>query len=117
MSADDNINDDLSAVGARENLWRAVLLNTIDEAVRGAVVGVGDVPTRIRLINEARDYLTKATRDFDLVCSLAGLEPEAVRERAVLLINGAPSPEALATTLRRPARPSHSVDTQHEASL
>ncbi len=117
MITDENINDDLSAVGARENLWRAVLLHTIDEAVRGAVVGVDKANERIKLIIAAREYLMKPNRDFDLVCSLAGLEPEAVRERAVRLINEAPSPEALATTLRRPARPSRSVDKQHEASL
>ncbi len=96
-----DINDDLSAVGARENLWRAVLLNTIEEAVHGAVVGVGEAKERIKLITAAREYLAKPSRDFDPVCSLAGLEPDAVRERAVRLINEAPSPEALATTSRR----------------
>lgn len=121
MTDDHDFNDDLTVIDARENLWRAVLLNTIEEAVHGGVAGISDAKERLQLIVKAREYLTKSSRDFGIVCTLAGLDPEAVRDRAIRLIAEAPSPEELATTSRRITKPSATkpgpkprVEVRHE---
>ena len=71
-------NEDLDVVEGRENLWRAVLALTIAEA-SGRVIS-GETPrNRARITAEARDYLTLPNENFNIVCSLAGLDPDAVR--------------------------------------
>ncbi|PZX46438.1 hypothetical protein LX76_04651 [Cereibacter changlensis] len=49
----------------------------------------------MREIRHARIYLTKPNRDFNDVCHLAGVDPQATRERLTKLIAEAPSPEEL----------------------
>lgn len=71
--------EDLGVVEGRENLWRAVLAQTIAEA-SGRVVSPNSPSHRASVIRKARDYITIPNDDFDTVCSLAGLDPEAVRE-------------------------------------
>lgn len=94
--------DCLSAPKANENLWRAVLTNAIEEAVSGITRGQYSNPKhRIAQIAEARDYILKPNKDFDTVCSLAGLDPEAVRDRIAPQIAAAPSPEQLLSDVRR----------------
>ncbi|MCZ7907749.1 hypothetical protein O9X94_00385 [Agrobacterium leguminum] len=94
--------DDELHVDGQEILWRAVLMNAIDEAVRGPSMSV-DKTAKIRIyhIEQARIYLTRPNRDFETVCALAGLDPDAVRERVTKQIAEAPSPEELAVTKRR----------------
>ncbi|WP_320202370.1 hypothetical protein [Agrobacterium rosae] len=103
MTPDDiTYNDDLSAIDARENLWRAVLFNAIDEAVRGVSQSSYFSPIqRVALIKDARDYITVPNKDFNTVCSLAGLDPEAVREHVTKQIAAAPTAEELAITPRQ----------------
>lgn len=94
-------NEDLGAIDGRENLWRAVLTQAIAEA-SGKVVVNGDTPaSRPRTIAQARAYLTEYNRDFNMVCSLAGLDPDAAREGLKRQFANAPSPEALAAMSRR----------------
>lgn len=98
-----DFHDGLSAVQGRENLWRAVLMNAIEEAVFGiSRSNYGSLSRRAAMIKDARDYVTIPNKDFDMVCSLAGLDPEAVRERVARRIAEAPTPEALVSAPRKP---------------
>lgn len=97
-------NDDLGAIEGREDLWRAVLMQTIAEA-RGRVANGGDSPAnRQRIIREARDYITIPNRDFDIVCSLAGLNPEAVREGLARQLADALTLDPLTQPVPKPRR-------------
>ncbi len=60
-----------------EALWREVLLIALTDALHGiaANASIDDV----RRPMDARDYILVPNPDFTLVCSLADLEPEAVR--------------------------------------
>ncbi len=112
-----DFNDDLSAVQGRENLWRAVLANAIEEAVYG--VSRSHYENRKRragLITEARAYVTRQNKDFDMVCYLAGLEPQAVRDRVTKQIAAAPSPEELAAVKRRVRKPKPGVPSNFAPS-
>ena len=104
-------NEDLGMVDGRENLWRAVLMQTIAEA-SGKVVSGLTPAGRALVIAEARDYILKPNRDFNEVCSLAGLDPDAVREGVKRQLGDDPAapapdkpenvePAASAPTLRR----------------
>jgi len=101
--------DDLISQADCENLWRRVLAMAVEDALQGKKMGSDTAASRVRLIQQARDYITIPNRDFNEVCSLAGLDPEAVRERVVPMIAAAPSPEELAdreasSRLNRPSR-------------
>ena len=77
-------------------LWCEVLLQQILDALYGA--RGSDIPKKNRalLTRQARAYLTTPSRDFNNVCYLIGVDPEAARERLSAAINKAPSPEELA---------------------
>lgn len=77
-------------------LWCEVLLQQITDAIYGA--RGSDIPKKDRALitRQARAYLTTPSRDFNSVCYLIGIDPEAARERLTLAISKAPSPEALA---------------------
>lgn len=101
--------DNLTSRADCENLWQQVLLQAVNDAVRGISGGGESAMTRARLIQQTRDYITIPNRDFNEVCSLAGMDPEAVRERVKPMIDAAPSPEELAghdspSRLKRPSR-------------
>lgn len=101
-----HFDDDLSAIDARENLWREVIAVTIRDALFG--VSTGDsIETRIRQTYEARSYLTVKNRDFEEVCYLAGLDPAAAREHLSRQIDKAPSPDALLSVNKRTGKPTN----------
>lgn len=109
----DEFNDDLSAIQGRENLWRAVLMNALEEAISGVNRGdYNDPLRRATLIREARNYVTVPNSDFDIVCSLAGLDPEAVRECAAKQIAVAPTPEELVLSPRKSRNASREKGTR-----
>jgi hypothetical protein len=88
--------------GAAElQLWCAVLLNVIEDAQRTITDGMS-VGDRADIIS-ARDYLTKPNRDFNLVCSLAGLDPTAVRDRLLFPFKEHAPTYATTQTRGRPA--------------
>lgn len=102
-----NTYDDEMHPGDAKALWAAVLHQALRDAVHGAAVCGTDAAgpeTRLRLTTEARDYLTRPNSDFNEVCYLAGLDPVAVRERAIQLIAAAPLPEELFKTSPKPAK-------------
>lgn len=70
-------------------LWQEVLLCQVDDALHGPS-GVSGLENRIRAIKDARIFLTKPNRDFDQLCTLAGVEPDATRERLSKQIADAP---------------------------
>lgn len=94
MSAE--YHDELTLPQARINLWAQVLAQAITDATKGLNAGRFEPQRQLREIEEVRRYLTQPNRGFNEVCHLAGLEPEAVRERATKLIEAAPSAEQLA---------------------
>ncbi len=97
-----DFDDNLSATEARENLWRSVLVNAIEEAIFGiSRSNYSNPKTRVTHIIEARAYVTVPNRDFDMVCSLAGLDPDAVRERVAQQLATAASPEELLNSASR----------------
>ena len=56
---------------AEERLWRAVIARTLEEWVRGP----------LSFSRKAEHYLFKDNRDFQTVCSSAGMNPEYLRSR------------------------------------
>jgi hypothetical protein len=56
---------------AEERLWRAVIARTLEEWVRG--------PLRYRRI--AEEFLFHDNKDFQSVCSSAGMDPRSLREK------------------------------------
>lgn len=108
--------DDLTMPGACTSMWSQVLMLTVSDATIGVAKGSASLPQRRREIAEARDYLTIPNRDFNEVCHLAGLDPVAIRERAIRLIANAPSIESLADNPIVPGR-HHRAQPQHEATV
>ncbi len=92
--------DDLTSRADCENLWQRVLLQAVEDAIHG-VRGSERTVMRARMIRQARAWLTIPNRDFNEVCSLAGLDPEAVREAVTKQLATAPTPEALSAPKRR----------------
>jgi hypothetical protein len=81
-------------MSAETRLWQAVLYQAVDDAIHGAALG-GSVTTKLRSIEEARSFLTKPSRDLDLVCSSAGFDMTVIVERMRKLIADAPPVEEL----------------------
>ena len=68
-------------------LWQAVLARAVEDAVHGVPVS-GVLPERREFeTQEARRFLTRPSADLDLVCTFAGVDPEAVRDRMRLRID------------------------------
>jgi len=82
---------------AQRDLWQAVLMQAIHDALHGVSTGDGTASkaARIRMTEETRDYLTIPSQDLSTVCNLAGLDPVAVMERMRKQIAAAPTPEEL----------------------
>ncbi|MTD98788.1 hypothetical protein GIY56_00630 [Paracoccus sp. YIM 132242] len=76
-------------------LWQAVLLRTVADAVLG-VSQESNRDTRIRICEEARRYLTSPSRDLSEVCALADMDMNAVIEKMRNQIAQAPTPKELA---------------------
>ena len=90
---------------AEQLLWLAVLVQALDDAL-GQVVAVSRPEHKAVLRNEAINWFRGNGRDFQDVCLSAGLDPAAVRERALKLINGAPMPRRRRQRKPHPARQS-----------
>lgn len=83
------------AFNPESTLWQEVLRASIEDALSGPP----ETRTWEAFVYEcqkARDYLTTPSKDFSLVCTLAGLDAEAVMDRIRKQIANAPSPEELA---------------------
>ena len=87
-----------------ETLWCEVLSLAISDALTGASSASKCRATRIHEIERNRKYLTVQNTDFDIVCSLAGVDPVATREHLISRIADAPAPEALISVKRRAQR-------------
>ena len=87
--------DDAGLIDASKNLWHSVLLLAINDALHGPSRFSGGKNNWRRMIDEARTYITAPNKDFNETCSLAGLDPKAVRERVSALIAQAPSAEEI----------------------
>ena len=82
-------------------LWQAVLQRQVDDALSGPQ---GILPSNsVGTIKAARRYLTSRGKGLDMVCTLAGLDPQAVVEAMRIRIAAAPSPEHLAQHHRHKA--------------
>lgn len=76
----------MSAVESERDrqLWISVIALAIDDATATAAAGAQG--NKELLCHQARSWLTKPNADFNEVCHLAGLDPQAVREGAVRYI-------------------------------
>lgn len=77
------------------DLWREVLTAQISDALEGVRGLKADRANRIRQVKEARQFLTTQSKDLDIICSFAGIDPDALRSRMKPMIADAPSPERL----------------------
>lgn len=93
-------------------LWAEVLSVAIIDALTGVVGLSGSADEKVRAIEEARAYLLQPNRDFEIVCGLAGLDPDAVRDRLTTQIAHAPTPEQIVHRSGRPKANRRSVRTQ-----
>lgn len=77
-------------------LWAEVLLLAVEDALHG-VPSINGTPRdqRISRTKSARSYFSSPTSDFPAVCHLAGVDPDAVRDRLKPMIQSAPIPEEL----------------------
>ncbi|MDH6265640.1 hypothetical protein M2360_001030 [Rhizobium sp. SG_E_25_P2] len=94
------------------DLWRAVLLTAIEDAVHGPP-HAGSHTQKLREIGAARAYILKPNPDFAEVCTLAGCDPEAVRDRVAVMISKAPSPDTLAAAQEK-KKPIHTVRSSRQ---
>ena len=85
-------------------LWCEVLSLAISDALTGTSSASKSRATRINEIERNRKYLTIQNSDFDMVCSLAGVDPVATREHLIRRIANAPAPEQLISVKRRAQR-------------
>ena len=76
-------------------LWMEVLRTAIVDATEGVSGPRREVDRRMNGIVKARTFLTEPNEDFEIVCALAGVDSDAFRERAQVIIGKAPSPEEL----------------------
>ncbi|NDW43658.1 hypothetical protein [Ruegeria sp. PrR005] len=82
-----------------KTLWQEVLLRQVEDALHGPT-GVSGQHNRIAKVRSARTFLTTPNDSLVTVCSLAGLDHEAVISRMRKQIANAPSPEDLTTKPR-----------------
>ena len=61
------------------NLWLEVLYRTVEDATKGPR-HVPKPADKALIMREARDYLTRPSRDLAMVCALAGVDMWAVIE-------------------------------------
>lgn len=82
-------------------LWQNVLMVVIEDAVNGCRDPDIHKDYRVRATLEAREFLTTDSRDFRLLCDLAGFNPDSLQEKLVALIATAKPPEE-ALAVKRP---------------
>ena len=91
-------------MNAEQSLWCEVLSLAISDALTGTSSGNKSHATRIHEIDRQRKYLTIQNKDFDMVCSLAGVDADATREHLIKRIAEAPTPQELVGSRRRVQR-------------
>lgn len=84
-----------------QTLWREVLALAVQDAIVGSTDAGQTKQTKINQTIQARTYLTTASADLATVCTLADLDPVAVREAMIKRIAAAPTPEQLFSVSRR----------------
>ena len=87
-----------------QDLWREVLLVAVQDALTGCTSSGAPKSAKLKATHEARRYLTEANPDFDMVCTMADLDPMAVREAMTKRLADAPTPEDLGATKRQASR-------------
>lgn len=112
--------DDLDRRSPETELWRAVIAQAISDATATVRPKHGKasispdkakakqvISDAMRERDHAREWLLGDSRDFREVCNLAGLDPEAVRERAQRL-------KRFGWEVRQPARLADDLAPIHE---
>lgn len=92
MTYDDNLTSHADC----KDLWQQVLTQAVEDAIQGVKIAGKSASVRADYVRKTRDYLTVPNKDFNEVCHLAGMDPQAFRERVARMIAAAPSPEELA---------------------
>jgi 5-methylcytosine-specific restriction endonuclease McrA len=88
------------SVKIEQSLWCEVLSLAISDALTGTSSTKKSHLTRIHEIERNRQYLTVQNRDFDMVCSLAGVDAVATREHLTKRIAQAATPQELVSGLK-----------------
>jgi hypothetical protein len=78
-----------------KSLWCEVLMQAVADALNGPRGEALNRERKIQSIVDARNYVTQPNEDCDIVCALAGVNPEALRARMRVLIAGALSAEEI----------------------
>lgn len=78
-----------------QRLWQEVLYTAIEDALIGSNDSGTSEQAKRSATYRARSYLTKPNADFNQVCSLAGLDPNAVRDAMRKRLSKAPSIDEL----------------------
>lgn len=83
-------------------IWQTVLVQAVNDALIGVTGNEsGTRKAKIEATRAARRYFTEPHKDFATVCTIADLDPVAVREAMIKRIAAAPTPEELFTGSRR----------------
>ena len=86
---------------SQRTMWQAALLQTIDDAINGVAGPSREADKRLKQIKAARLYLTEPNEDCDMVCAMAGIDPDALRRRIQILLVDAATPEELVSRKRK----------------
>lgn len=105
----------MAKVSHERDLWRAVLLQAIEDAMHGASFTSGNTNKEqlIRDTYTTRAWLTKANPDLAEVCHLAGFDPAFIMRKMRERLADAPSPEELVSR-RKPSKPVATLTYQGE---
>lgn len=90
-------------VSPERQLWCAVIIHTLYEA--SGRIAYAEKGERDRIRRDAIAWFERADADFQDVCCLADLAPEAVREGALRVIRNRRLPRIRLARLRQPAQP------------
>ncbi|WEJ80962.1 hypothetical protein EQ718_24135 (plasmid) [Paracoccus versutus] len=99
---------------SEKDLWQEVLLLAIQDALHGVPGGFGNRDTRLRMTEDARNYLTTPSADLAEVCALVGLDMHSVIERMRKQIANAPTIDQLFSVRKKPSRPGKTLTHQGE---
>ncbi len=88
-----------------QNLWAAVLVQMVEDGLSAKPLGPHDHDRRI-----ARSWFTDPgfSKDFAMVCDMAGFDPQFIRDRFKNLLaeqEGNPTPHKPGSRVRRISRP------------
>ena len=99
---------DSAPISPEQRLWLGVILNAVMEAA-GKARTVDRSPKREQIAKAARAWFENAGDDFQMVCTLGGLDPHSVRTGVIDYLRRVESDPATAIDMRRTRQPNGST--------